>query len=364
MKHHLREGYTTGSCAAAASLASVLWQVTGACPTQVELETPAGVVLHLEIQALSAGCCGVIKDGGDDPDVTNGCMVTAKVEISEAAGSVTFCAGAGVGTVTRKGLKIPVGEPAINPVPRQMIEKAVRSVIGNRGAVITISIPGGAEIAVKTFNGRLGIAGGLSILGTTGIVRPMSEEAVKESLCLELSMCRAEYGTACAFVTGYAGEKYLRKQYKNHGGIVLCSNYLGYLLDCAEKMGFTHILLAGRPGKLVKPAADIMYLHSHTAGGQREIICTHAALAGAATEQVRQLYYSNTTVQMQELLKAFGLSDVVWVSIAESACDNCMRRTHGKLQVGMLLIDEQDRILSESRLAEAVRKEWCQCGMN
>lgn len=360
----LKEGYTTGSCAAAASLASALWQMTGICPTQVELETPAGVILHLEIQVVSEGVCGVIKDSGDDPDETNGCMVTAKVEILSEAGPMQFCAGEGVGIVTRKGLKLPVGEPAINPVPRQMIEKAVRSVIGARSALVTISIPNGAELAVRTFNGRLGITGGLSILGTTGIVRPMSEEAVKESLCLELSMCRAEYGAACALVTGYAGEKYLRKQYANCGSIVLCSNYLGYLLDRAEEMGFTHILLAGRPGKLVKPAADIMYLHSHTASGQREVICTHAALAGASTEQVRQLYHCNTTAQMQEMLAAYGMGKSVWASIVESACDNCMRRTHGKIQVGMLLIDEQDQILAKSHLAEMVRKEWSPCSMN
>ncbi|MGN1402987.1 MAG: cobalt-precorrin-5B (C(1))-methyltransferase CbiD [Ruminococcus sp.] len=360
----LREGYTTGSCAAAASLASALWQVTGICPEQVELETPAGVTLRLEIQEVSQGVCGVIKDGGDDPDETNGCLVTAKVEISDKPGEIRFYAGEGVGIITRKGLKLPVGEPAINPVPRQMIEKALRSVIGQRGAAVTISVPGGAEIAVKTFNGRLGIQGGLSILGTTGIVRPMSEEAVKESLCLELSMCRAEYGTACALVTGYAGEKYLRKQYDPCGGIVLCSNYLGYLLDCAEEMGFTHILLAGRPGKLVKPAADIMYLHSHTAGGQREVLCTHAALAGTSTDQVRQLYQCNTTSQMQELLSAFGLGETVWASVAESACENCMRRTHGKIQVGMMLLDEKDQILAKSQLAETVRKEWSQCSMN
>lgn len=360
----LREGYTTGSCAAAASLASALWQVTGNCPEQVELETPAGVTLCLEIQAVSQGVCGVVKDGGDDPDETNGCLVTAKVDVSDMPGKIVFHAGEGVGIITRKGLKLPVGEPAINPVPRKMIEKAVRSVIGACGAEVTVSVPGGLEIAEKTFNGRLGIQGGLSILGTTGIVRPMSEEAVKESLCLELSMCRAEYGTACAFVTGYAGENYLRKQYDPCGGIVLCSNYLGYLLDCAAEMNFTHVLLAGRPGKLVKPAANIMYLHSHTAGGQREVICTHAALAGASTTQVRQLYQCNTTSQMQEFLTSFGLDEPVWASIAESACDNCMCRTHGKIQVGMLLLDEQDQILAKSCLAETVRKEWSRCSTN
>lgn len=361
---HLREGYTTGSCAAAASLASVLWQTSGKCPEWVELEIPAGKTLRLAIQQGAAYTCGVVKDGGDDPDETNGCLVNACVEILPQDGAVEFRAGDGVGILTRKGLKLPVGEPAINPVPRQMIEKAVRSVIGAKGAIITVSVPNGAEIAQKTFNGRLGITGGISILGTTGIVRPMSEEAVRESLALELSMCRAEYGTACAFVTGYAGEAWLRRQYSNPGAIVLCSNYLGYLLDCAAEMGMTQVLLAGRPGKLVKPAADIMYLHSHTAGGQREVICTHAALAGADREQVQQLYQCNTTREMTERLAAFSFGRQVWRSIAESVCENCDRRTHGKVQTALILLDENDKILAESRETEQIRKVWLSCSTN
>ena len=224
----LREGYTTGACAAGASLASVLWQTTGSCPEWVELVVPAGKKLRLAIQPGAAYTCGVRKDGGDDPDETNGCLVNAAVQILPEDGAVQFRAGEGVGVVTRKGLKLPPGESAINPVPREMIEKAVRSVIGAKGAVVTVSVPDGERIAQKTFNGRLGIEGGISILGTTGIVRPMSEEAVRESLSLELSMCRAEYGKVCAFVTGYAGESWLRGQYPDAGPIVLCSNYLGF----------------------------------------------------------------------------------------------------------------------------------------
>ncbi len=360
----LREGYTTGSCAAAASLASAAWQITGKCPEQVEIITPSGKALHLYVQEQGAYVCGVQKDAGDDPDQTNGCMVNAFVEILPDDGEISFCAGNGVGIVTRKGLKIPVGEPAINPVPRQMIAQAVRSVIGKKSAVVTISIPHGETIAEKTFNGRLGIQGGLSILGTTGIVRPMSEEAVRDSLRLALSMCRAEYGTACAFVTGYAGEAYLKERVPNCGNIVLCSNYLGYLLDCAEEMQFTQILLVGRTGKLVKPAANIMYLHSHTAGGQREVVCTHAALHGANAQQVKQLYDCTTTRRMQELLSQFSFGQTVWASIAESACQNCMLRTHGNIQVGMLLLDDSNQILTKTALVETIWKGWSKCSMN
>lgn len=354
----LRTGYTTGSCAAAAALASVLWRTTGICPEQVALDTPAGITLHLPIQEIRPYLCGVRKDSGDDPDQTNGCLVTAEVQLHDTDDSIQFLAGEGIGTVTRNGLKVPKGEPAINPVPRQMIEKAIRSVTGTRGAAVTISIPNGEALARKTFNERLGVVGGLSILGTTGIVRPMSEEAVRESLRLELSMCRAEYGAACALVTGYSGETYLKQTYPNCGGIVLCSNYLGYLLDCAEEMQFTHLLLAGRIGKLIKPAANIMYLHSHTAGGQREILCTHAALAGASKVQVQELYDCPTTKLAQQLLEQFQLSDCVWSSIAAAALENCTWRTHRKITTGLILLDESDHVLAEAGAILEILQVW------
>ena len=274
----LREGYTTGSCAAAASFASVLWQTSGKCPEWVELEVPAGKLLHLEIQAEEAYTCGVQKDGGDDPDETNGCLVTASVEILPAAGAVQFRAGTGVGTITRKGLKLPVGEPAINPVPRQMIEKAVRSVIGEKGAVVTISVPNGEVIAEKTFNGRLGITGGISILGTTGIVRPMSEEAIRETLYLELSMCRQEYGTACAFVTAVsAGKSHCALQQLSGLSAGLCRRT--GLYPCA----------AGRPDGKAGEAGSGYYVSAqshcrrtagsdlHPCGTCRSVPCTGAA---------------------------------------------------------------------------------------
>ena len=173
-------------------------------------------------------------------------------------------------------------------------------------------------------------------------------------------MCLAEYGTAWAVVTGYAGETYLKKRYEHAGKIVLCSNYLGYLLDCAEEFGMQTLLLAGVAGKLMKPAANIFYLHSHTAGGQREILCTHAALAGATTAQIQQLYACNTTTEMQELLAKMPFSDVVWQSIAEAALENCQKRTHGTMQIGLILLDRTGTVLAETEQVSQVGKAWCQ----
>ena len=364
----LRNGYTTGTCATAASLASVIWQTTGTIPDSVEVLLQSGEKLRLEIQNVQEipemqdskkygkFSCGVIKDAGDDIDITNHCLVIASVRILAHDGDVKFSAGEGVGLVTRKGLKIPAGEPAINPVPRAMITKAIRSVIGTKAAYVKISIPDGEKLAEKTFNPRLGIQNGLSILGTTGIVRPMSQDAIKESLRLELSMCRAEFGTTCAFVTGYAGENYLKKYKKNN--IILCSNYLGYLLDCAEELGFENLLILGRTGKLTKPAANIMDLHSHTAGGQREVVCTHAALAGADLALIRKLYHAATTAQMQELLKNDALDKLVWHSVAEAGAENCELRTHGKIRIAMVLLDEQNQILAETKNTGQIMKAW------
>ena len=187
----MREGFTTGACAAAAALASCLWRRDGECPECVRIELPDGRSFQPEARPHADFWCGVIKDAGDDPDITDGCEVRVRVEPGVLDGAICFLAGEGVGTVCLPGLKIPVGEAAINPVPRTMIERAVRQVIGDRSASVTVSIPGGAQMAVKTFNPRLGVSGGLSILGTTGIVRPMSDDALLETIALELSVRRA-----------------------------------------------------------------------------------------------------------------------------------------------------------------------------
>lgn len=354
----LREGYTTGTCMAGAALASVLWQLSGECPEMVQVDTPAGKTIALQVIQFDNYECGIKKDAGDDPDVTNGCIVKVKASISEYEGDITFTAGEGVGIVTKKGLKIPPGEPAVNPVPREMTRETIRKYTGSRATEITVSVPDGEELAKKTFNGRLGITGGISILGTTGIVRPMSEEAVKESLSEELSMCRAEYGTRAAFVTGYSGEETLKRIKPGMKGIVLCSNYLGFLLDEALRLGFTDILIAGGTGKLVKPAADIMYLHSHTAGGQREILCTHAALLGASSDTVRKIYECVTTREMCRILKEKGILNEVMKLVTDAAVENCVSRTQGKINIAYLLLDSDNEPVVCSENFEDMLKEW------
>jgi len=354
----LREGYTTGSCMTGAALASVLWQTGGKMPEKVQIDTPAGRVLVLDVCGYEKYTCGIKKYAGDDPDVTDGCIVKVSVEISDHDGEISFVAGEGVGTVTRKGLKVPPGEPAVNPVPRRMTEETVRRITGSRAAVVTVSVEDGEKIAEKTFNQRLGITGGISILGTSGIVRPMSEEAVKDSLALELSQCRAEYGTRAAFVTGYSGEDFLRSRYGITSGVVLCSNYLGFLLDEALESGFTDIIIAGGAGKLVKPAAGIMYLHSHTAGGQREILGVHAAMHDAPKELVREIYNCSTTRQMCDVLRKNNMLETVLDSVVNAAAENCRLRTLGKINIAYILTDENNEPAALSEGSEEIIGKW------
>ncbi len=333
----LREGFTTGSCAAAAALACCLWMRDGKCPEQVCITVPEGRQYIPSIIPHENGSCGVIKDSGDDPDITNGMEIISKVELQDDDGEIRFCAGEGVGIITEDGLKIPKGEAAVNPVPRQMIEEAVRSVFGARAACVTISIPGGAEIAKKTFNPRLGIVGGLSILGTSGVVRPMSEDALKESLYEELKMRAVQGAETIVFTFGNQGEEALRGLFPELS-IVQVSNYIGFMLDSALELGIKHIILGGHPGKLAKIAAGVMQTHSKYADARREAIITQLALMGADVELLERIQNCVTTDAVMVLVHEAGL-DAVWNRIANAAHRYCSARVRREIRIDVIVTD-------------------------
>ncbi len=343
----LREGFSTGSCMTGGAAAAALWLTTGTCPEVVEVETPIGRTLYLDVIPKEKGVCGIVKDAGDDPDVTNGSEVITKVELLPEDGAITFVGGDGIGTVTEEGLKLPVGEPAINPVPRQMTERALRKIIGDRGAVVTVSIPGGEELAKKTFNPRLGVLGGLSVLGTTGIVRPMSEEAMKDSLLVELDMYARQGHHAILFVLGTTGENALKAQYGEFRCILQVSNYIGFMIEEAVERGFTDILIGGFVGKLVKVASGTMNTHSHVADGRLETICTHAALHGASRDVIEKIYSCVTTKAAMKIVEEEGLTDI-WKDMAERASAHCRKTAHGMARVGVVFLDAENRVLAES----------------
>ncbi len=341
----LRTGITTGTCAAGAAKAAAIFLCSGECVDVVSVRNPDGVefVLHT---FRDGEYFGVVKYSGDDrADITDGVKVLARVEYADGEGEIFFAAGEGVGTVTLPGLKVPPGDPAINPVPREMISLAVREVIPRKSLRVTVSIPGGEELAKRTFNPRLGIIGGLSVLGTTGIVKPMNEDALLSSLTLELSMIYS-LGFREVYITfAGTGEKFTREIFHVGGrNVIQCGNYPGYVLDEAAGMGFTHAVIAGHPGKLLKVAAGSFCTHSRTSGGQLEALCTHLALVGAGVDVIRRVYHSNTTNEAIELVRSAGMCDV-WRSLAGAVVRKCMERTRGVLEVDAVFFDNAGNVL-------------------
>ena len=340
-----REGFTTGSCAAATALACCLWQRDGECPERVSIVVPGGKEYTPEIIPHSDGSCGVIKDSGDDPDITKGMEIISRVEVFPNDGDIIFSAGEGVGTITEPGLKVGVGEPAINPVPRSMIENAVRSVFGARGARVTVSIPGGVEIARKTFNPRLGIKNGLSILGTSGIVRPMSAQALRDAMYVELKMRVTQGKDPILFTFGNQGEKAMRKSFPDIC-IVQVSNEIGFMLDSARELGVRHIIIGGHPGKLAKIAAGVMQTHSHTADGRREAIVTQLALMGAPLALMKKVYEGVTTDVAIAAIDEAGMT-AVWDKIAQAAKRYCSARVREEIMIETVVADAAGRVLGK-----------------
>ncbi len=321
----LRLGYTTGSCAAAAAKAAARALLAGEEPALVRLETPSGVTLELPVEGLARGeswaSCGVRKDAGDDPDVTDGLLIRATVRGEPGPGplSVALAAGEGIGVVTLPGLDQPVGEPAINRVPREMILAALREE-GERAGfsgrlTATISVPGGEEAARKTFNPRLGIVGGISILGTSGLVEPMSEAALVDTIRAELSVLAAAGERRVVLTPGNYGKEFFGQTVPDRLA-VKCGNFLGEALDAAVALGFEEVLLAGHLGKLVKLAGGLWNTHSKYGDCRMELLAAHAALLGAGRETVAALFAAPTTVRAGEVLAEAGLLAPVMDSLA------------------------------------------------
>lgn len=311
----LRFGYTTGSCAAGAARGAARLLLGEDEISEVELMTPKGILLHLEIldrkRSENAASCAVRKDAGDDPDTTNGILVYAKVEKflirSDMEDRIVIDGGIGVGRVTKPGLSQKVGEAAINPVPRAMILQAVEEIADQYhyegGLKVTISVPEGEKIARKTFNPRLGIVGGISILGTSGIVEPMSEKALIDSIRVEMTQ-HAAMGEQYMLVTpGNYGADYLREHMElSFEKNIKCSNYVGETIDMAVDMGVKGILFISHIGKFVKVAAGIMNTHSHSADARMEVLCSNAIRAGGDLACARSILQCNTTDEALRVL--------------------------------------------------------------
>ena len=360
-KKQLRFGITTGASAAAAARAAALLLFRKETVTEVTIYNLSGVAIRVPVatQVLidnNTASATVIKDGGDDPDVTHGLAVNVLVE---NGAEIIIKGGTGVGTVTKPGLQIPVGEPAINPVPRQMIRAAVADLIPNgQGLIITVSIPGGEKVANKTLNPRLGIIGGISVLGTTGIVRPMSEEAFKDSLVPQIEMALASGFNDIVLCPGRMGIKNAVEKFGiPEAAVVEMSNFVGYMLDACVEKGISQVILWGHHGKIVKVAAGIFHTHNRIADGRLETMAAYAGLSGADPKAIAAILESNTAEAALQVLEQEGLKEEVFAKLALRASQRAEYYVHGRLRVGTVLLNMEGQILGLDEQAKTVGRK-------
>lgn len=368
-----KRGYTTGSCAAAASKASVYMLLTKEKIYNINIDTPKGIPLTLSVRNIEISddyaICSIEKDGGDDIDATHKMNIFAKAELIDNLDDeeILVTGGKGIGLVTKKGLSVEVGKHAINPIPMKMIKGEVKKIIrekedfieNNKSIKITIFAPEGEEIAKKTFNPRLGIVGGISILGTTGIVEPMSEEGWKKSLSIELEMKRVQGLDKIILVPGNHGEEFIREHLKiDMHNCVRMSNFVGYMLNEAKRLGFKKILMAGHIGKFIKISAGIFQTHSKVCDARNEIMIANLALLGADLDFLNKINECVTTEGAVEII-----DDSKYKDIYNILCDKCRNRVEQYLneddiEVGIYMFRMDKSLLGKSANADLITEDF------
>ncbi|SFT47163.1 cobalt-precorrin-5B (C1)-methyltransferase [Selenomonas sp. GACV-9] len=360
MAKELRSGYTTGACAAAGVKAALLY-AAGESWQEVELTALDGTKLTIPVKAVEKTAAGlkaeVVKFSGDDPDITNGVSVFTQVRhLTGAKEEIIFRAGEGIGTVTKPGLSVPVGEPSINPGPRQLIRNVVAEVLGKETIPleVTISIPAGVELARQTLNPILGVEGGISIIGTTGVLRPMSEEGFKNSLVPQIDVAKATGFKDLIFVPGKIGERIATGWNLPAAAMVQTSNFIGFMLEAAAERGIERILLFGHIGKLSKVAAGVFYTHNRIADGRLETMAAYGAAAGLPQDGVQALLAANTTEDALVVLQQAGLQEKVCQKLAERASLRAERYLFQKLKVGTVMVTLSGELLGMDATAKEI----------
>lgn len=361
-KKKLRKGFTTGSCGAAAAKAALYMLLTGSVKDEIEIITPGGAVFRTEVKDIfregNRVRCAVVKDGGDDPDVTTGLHVTAEVRAEErgdGALEIQIEGGPGVGRVTLPGLDQPVGNAAINRVPRQMIEKELSEVaelLDFRGRIrVILSVPGGETAAERTFNPRLGIEGGISILGTTGIVEPMSTRAILDTIRVELNQRKALGDRIAAVSPGNYGLNFMKETYGyDLNRSVKCSNYVGDTVDMVREMGFRGMLLTGHIGKLIKVSGGIMNTHSKEGDARMELLAAGVIRAGGSTDTLRGILNCRVTEEALGIIQ--GKSPKLLRKSMDAVMDRILyylrKRAREELPVECILYSNEFGLLAAS----------------
>lgn len=363
----MRYGFTTGSCAAAAAKAAAYMLLSGRQKNTITIETPKGIPYTAEILEITRGekavQCAVRKDGGDDPDITSGALIYAEVSLTDHTRMqatdmrIHIDGGIGVGRVTKPGLDQPVGNAAINHVPREMIAKEVLEVcdlMDYKGNLqVIISVPEGKAIAKQTFNPRLGIVGGISILGTSGIVEPMSNQALLDTIRVELNQRRAEGFDYIAVAPGNYGLDFMKKAYGyDLDKSVKCSNFIGVTIDMAVECGFTRMLLTGHIGKLIKVAGGIMNTHSKEADCRMELLSAFAIHEGAGADVAAKILDCVATEEAVRLLREAGKQQEVMDYAMERIMFYLNKRAGGRMQIDCIMYDNTFGELAKSKEAD------------
>jgi cobalt-precorrin-5B (C1)-methyltransferase len=369
----MKKGFTTGSCAAAAAKAAAYMLLSGKKKNSIEIDTPAGIKYCPGIEEIEMGegkvICAVRKESGDDPDITNKTLIFAKVSygdsITDSVRDITrvhIDGGRGVGRVTRPGLDQPVGNAAINSTPRKMIEAEVMQVMelfdyeGNLD--VEIFVPEGEELAAKTFNPRLGIEGGISIIGTTGIVEPMSTKALLDTIYVELRQMKEMGATVAVVSPGNYGLDFMKEKYDfDLDRAVKCSNFIGDTIDMAKELGFAKLLLCGHVGKLIKVSGGIMNTHSKEADCRMELMAAAAIRCGASKEALQKILDCVSTEEAIEVYFSEGVEKKCFEYITEKIDFYLNKRAGTSMEAQCILYSNQYGLLGTTKKAEEFLKE-------
>jgi cobalt-precorrin-5B (C1)-methyltransferase len=362
MRRVLRYGTTTGACASAAAKAAVL-AILDKPVDRIGVPSPIGVRFEIfvkESRKLSddAGTATVVKDAGDDIDVTDKLEISATVKLTDDE-KVTIKVGKGIGVVTKPGLPVSIGESAVNPMPRRMIEESVKEVLPpSKGAEVTLNIPEGEKVAKKTLNAKLGVVGGLSVLGTTGFVKPLSMEACRRSLVPQIDVALSCGYERVFFVPGNIGERITKQLFKPpEDAIVQTGDFMGYMFDKAVEKGVKEIVLLGHPGKLVKLAAGIFNTHHKVADARNEVVAAYAGAVGADSSLLNKILQSNTTEEAISLLKQANLVQKTFDRIAEKVNSRVSERVANKIKISVIMVSLDGIVLGMDENARSV-KPW------
>ena len=360
----LRCGYTTGTCAAAAAKAAAESLLTGKYVSSAEILTPKGIKLKIPTVITVVGAdyseASVVKDSGDDPDVTNGIEIRAKVSLADSG--IEIQGGKGIGKVTKAGLDQPVGAAAINSVPRKMIAQAVSEIAElheyHGGFRVVISVPAGEELAKKTFNPRIGIVGGISIIGTTGLVEPMSDSALIGTIRTEANIRKAEGRKVMLLTVGNYSERFIADNLPQlNEQCVMCSNFIGDAIDIGITLGFEDILIYGHIGKMVKLGSGIMNTHSSYADGRIETLIACGVLAGVDSRLLSCLSDCATTDAALDILYENGAADKLLEVLTGRIHSYLQARAKESAKVGAVIFSYKNDLLLKTKYADEILKK-------